>query len=69
MVNGIESYGKSFSVLKTLIKSNVAEVIMMLVLINMVLNVEHHLDFGKIKNGLILLILMVAFSGILDIFR
>ena len=69
MVNGIESYGKSFSVLKTLIKSNVAQVIMMLVLINMVLNVEHHLDFGKIKNGLILLILMVAFSGILDIFR
>ena len=69
MVNGIESYGKSFSVLKTLIKSNVAQVIMMLVLINMVLNVEHHLDFGKIKNGLILLIPMVAFSGILDIFR
>ena len=40
---------------------------MMLVLINMVLNVERQQDFGKIKIGLILLILMVSFSGILDI--
>ena len=33
----------------------------------MVLNVEHHQDFGKIKAGLIKLILMVGFSGILGI--
>ena len=33
----------------------------------MVLNVEHHEDFGKIKDGFILLILMVGFNGILDI--
>ena len=33
----------------------------------MVSSVEHHLDFGKAKDGLILLILMVGFSGILDI--
>ena len=32
----------------------------------MVLNVEHHYDFGKIEDGFILLILMVGFSGILD---
>ena len=34
----------------------------------MVSNVEHHEDFGKIMDGLILLTLMVGFSGILDIF-
>ena len=39
----------------------------MLLLINMMLNTEHHYDFGKIKAGLILLILMTSFSGILDI--
>ena len=39
---------------------------MMLVLINMVLNVEHHKDSGKIMDGLNLKILMVGFSGILD---
>ena len=39
----------------------------LLVLINMVLNLKHHYDFGKIKDGFILLILMVGFSGILDI--
>ena len=32
----------------------------------MVLNVKHHEDFGKIKFGLILYILMVSFSAILD---
>ena len=32
----------------------------------MVLNVEHHYDFGKIMDGFILLILMVVFNGILD---
>ena len=44
-----------------------AQIIMMLVLINMMLNVEHHYNIGKIKDGFILLILMVGFSGILDI--
>ena len=33
----------------------------------MVLNVEHHQDFGKVKDGLMKLILMVGFNGILDI--
>ena len=32
----------------------------------MVINVEHHYDFEKIKDGFILLILMLGFSGILD---
>ena len=32
----------------------------------MVLNVEHHEDFGKIMDEFILLILMVGFNGILD---
>ena len=36
-------------------------------LINVKLNVEHHQDFGKIKDEFILQILMVGFSGILDI--
>ena len=40
---------------------------MMLVLINIVLNVEHHQDFVKIMNGLIVQILMDGFSNILDI--
>ena len=35
-----------------MIKNIIAQIIMML--INMVLNVEHHYDFGKIKDGLIL---------------
>ena len=39
---------------------------MMLVLISMVLNVEHHKDSGKIMDGLILQILMDGFSGISD---
>ena len=39
---------------------------MMLVSINMVLNVEHPYDFGKIKTRLIKQILMDGFSGTLD---
>ena len=62
MVNGMESHEKNLMSLKILIKS-----IIMLVLINTVLNVEHHYDFGKIKDGFLLLILIVGFSGILDI--
>ena len=57
---------KEFDELKNIDqKSIIAQIIMMLVLINMVLNVEHHYDFGKIKDGFILLIRMVGFSGIL----
>ena len=33
----------------------------------MVSSVKHHEEFGKIKDGFILLILMVGFNGILDI--
>ena len=33
----------------------------------MVLNVEHHYDFGKTKDRLILFILMVGFSGVSNI--
>ena len=40
---------------------------MMSVSTNMVLNVVHHEDFGRIKDGLIKLILIFGFNGILDI--
>ena len=43
MESGTESHGKN------LIRGIIAQVIMMLVLINMVLNVKHRKDFGKIK--------------------
>ena len=42
MVNDIENHGKSLVCQKMLIKSIIAQIIMMLVLINMVSNVEHH---------------------------
>ena len=48
-----KSHGKSWIGWKILIRSIIAQVIMMLVLINVVLNVKHRLDFGKIKAGLI----------------
>ena len=54
------------SVKKILIRSFIAQVIMMLVLINMVLNAGHRKDFGKIKIGLMKQIFMAGFSGILD---
>ena len=41
MVNGTESHGKNLISLEILLKSNIAQIIM-LVLINMVLNVENH---------------------------
>ena len=54
-VNGTctDSQGKTLITWKILIKSFFAQIITMLVLINMVLNVEHHWDFGKIRVGLI----------------
>ena len=42
IVNGIKSYGKNLLSQKLLIKIIIAQIIMMLVLINMVLNVEYH---------------------------
>ena len=63
----IKTQEKNLVIHKILIKNFIAQIMMMLMLINMVLNVEHHLDFGKIMDGLILQILMVAFNGILDI--
>ena len=45
---------KELDKLKTLIKNFIAQIIMMLVSINMVLNVEHHSDFYKLLDGLIL---------------
>ena len=45
---------KSKGLSKLKVKSIIVQINMMLVSINMVLNVEHHQDFGKIKEELIL---------------
>ena len=45
----------------------IAQIIMMLVLINMALSVKHHQDSGKIMDELIKQILMDGFSSTLDI--
>ena len=66
VVNGTEIHGKNLMSWERLIKSIIAQIITMLVFINIVLNVEHHQDFGKMKVGLILWIDMVSYSGILD---
>ena len=50
-----------------LIKNVIAQIIMTLASINIKLNVDYHSDFGKMKTGLFLKILMVGFNGILDI--
>ena len=42
MVNGTENRGKNLMSLKILIGGIITETIMMLLLINIVLNVEHH---------------------------
>ena len=47
-----KSHGKNSISQKVLIRSFIVQIIMMLVLINMVLNVEHHQDFGKTMDGL-----------------
>ena len=54
MLNGRKTHGNNLRSGRTLIKSIIAQIIMMLVLINMVLSVKHRQDFGKIKDGLIL---------------
>ena len=54
MVNGMKGQGKNLMRLRISIKIIIVQIITMLVLINIVLNVEHHSDFGKIKSGLIL---------------
>ena len=52
MRSGTESKGKGLISWKILIRSIIVQVITMLVLLNMVLNVKHRQDFGKIKAGL-----------------
>ena len=52
--SGIESDGQNLMGWRILIRSIIAPIIMILVLINMVLNVEPHQDSGKIMDGLIL---------------
>ena len=47
-----ERHGKNLISLKILIRIFIAQVIMMLVLINMMLNVEHRKDFRKVKGVL-----------------
>ena len=42
IVKGIESHGKNLMSQKTLIKIIIAQIIVMLVLINIKLNVDHH---------------------------
>ena len=41
-INGVRTHGKNLMCSKILIKSIIAQIIMMLVLINMVSNAEHH---------------------------
>ena len=65
--SGTKNHGKNLISWKILIRSFIVQIIMMLVLINMMLNVEHHEDFGKIRDGLMKQILMVGFSDTLDI--
>ena len=50
--SGAKSHGKNSISWKIFIRSIIARVIMVVVLINMVLNVEHRYDFGKRKIGL-----------------
>ena len=52
MESGTKSHGKNLISWKILIIIITAQVIMVWMLINMVLNVEHHYNFGKIKDGL-----------------
>ena len=66
MISAIKIHRKSLMNWRILIKSIIAQVIMMSIFINMVLSVEHHEDFGKVKDGLTLFTLMYGFSSILD---
>ena len=59
MKSGSKSHGKN------LIKNIIAQVNMIVVLINIVFNAEHRSNFGKIKVGLIKQTLMDGLSGIL----
>ena len=49
-----KKHGMNLMSWEILIKSAIAQVIMMLVLINIVLNVERHLSSGKMKDAWIL---------------
>ena len=50
MINGTKFHGKSLMSCRILIKSIIAQIVMIIVLINMVLIVGHTQDFGKIKD-------------------
>ena len=52
MGSGTENHGQNSISWKVLIKSIIAQIIMISVSINMVLNAEHCSDFGKTKVGL-----------------
>ena len=52
MTSGSKIHWKNLISWKILIKSIIVRTIIMLVLINMVLNVEHRWDFGRIMAGL-----------------
>ena len=49
----VSGNGKNLISERILIRIIIVQIIMMLVLINIVLNTEHHEDFGKIRDGLI----------------
>ena len=52
MESGTKYHRKNSNSLKILTRSIIAQIIMIAVLMNMVLNVEHRQDFGKIRVGL-----------------
>ena len=54
MESGTKSHGKNLASWKILIKSVIAETIIMSVSINMVLNAQYFSDFGKIRVGLMI---------------
>ena len=54
MVDDIKIQGKNLKSQGIFIKIIIVQIIIMLVLINIMLNVEHHYDFGKIMDALIL---------------
>ena len=49
-----------------LIRKTINQIILMLASINIKLNLEIHYDVRKIKDGLILWILIFGFNGVLD---
>ena len=54
IINVIKFHGKNLMMQKIMTRITIAQIIMMLMLINMVLIVEYDKDFGKIEFELIL---------------